>query len=436
MKKYDAYKPSGVDWIGEVPKGWKVKRLKHVAKFINGFAFDSQDFKQESDIPVIRIGDIVDGGINSSNALFVKKDSSLNQFEIKKDDILLAMSGATVGKIGIVDNEEGYINQRVGIIRYNNAKFMYYLLSDQKFMTYVLLTSLGSAQPNISTESINNYPCIFPPLSEQTAIANYLDDKCAKIDNVVAIQQKRIELLKELKQSIITKAVTKGLDKNAKMKESGIEWVGEVPEGWEIDKLRYIGRYRKGPFGSALKVSMFVPKGNNTIKVYEQQNAIDKDWELGEYYITKEYFYSDLSAFEVLPRDIIVSCAGTIGECYLMPDNIEKGIINQALMRMRMNETRVYIPFFLFLFDILLKEESKISSNGSAMKNIPPFDVLKAMKISLPPLSEQTAIATYLNKKCAAIDRQIAKIDKQIELLKEYKQSVITECVTGKRKVC
>lgn len=220
------------------------------------------------------------------------------------------------------------------------------------------------------------------------------------------------------------------MNKYEKYKDSGIAWIGEIPEHWNEKRLSDIGKYRKGPFGSALKVDSFVQKSIDTIRVYEQQNAIKKSATLGTSYISSKYFNESMSGFEVLTNDIIVSCAGTIGEMYLMPDNIEKGIINQALMRMRLNTTKVNLYFFLYLFDILLRIESNKSSNGSAMKNIPPFDILKKIRIPLPQIAEQEQIVNYLDWKCGEVDKVIATRGKQIELLKELRTSVISRAVT------
>lgn len=156
-------------------------------------------------------------------------------------------------------------------------------------------------------------------------------------------------------------------------------------------RLDDIGIYKKGPFGSSLTKGIFVDKGLNSIKVYEQKNAIYKNQTLGTYYITKEYFEQKMKGFEIFPGDIIVSCAGTIGETFVMPENMEKGIINQALMKIRLS-TFVFIPYFLLFFEYIIKKASSKKSKGSAIKNIPPFEIFKQMLMPLPPLSEQKRI--------------------------------------------
>ena len=171
----------------------------------------------------------------------------------------------------------------------------------------------------------------------------------------------------------------------------------DIPDNWTWVRFGDLGSYKKGPFGSAITKSMFVPKGNGAIKVYEQKNAIQKDATLGDYYIRRDYFESKMKGFEVFPGDIIVSCAGTIGETYVMPDKFEQGIINQALMRMKIFEP-LYIPYFLTFFDFVLKKNARSSSKGSAIKNIPPFEILKNYLVPIPPLAEQKRIVAKLEE--------------------------------------
>ena len=171
----------------------------------------------------------------------------------------------------------------------------------------------------------------------------------------------------------------------------------EIPESWALIRLNDIGIYRKGPFGSSLTKSMFVPKGDDTVKVYEQKNAIQKNHTLGSYYISRQYYESKMKNFTVQPGDIIVSCAGTIGETYILPEEIELGIINQALMRMSIFAP-IDINYFLLYFDYVLKQSAKDSSKGSAIKNIPPFEIFKKLLLPLPPIEEQRRIVTKVRE--------------------------------------
>ncbi|MDY5669632.1 MAG: restriction endonuclease subunit S [Bacilli bacterium] len=179
-----------------------------------------------------------------------------------------------------------------------------------------------------------------------------------------------------------------------------------------------VAEYKKGPFGSALKKEIFVPKGNGSVKIYEQQNAINKDWRLERYFVTKDYAYK-LKGFEVKGGDILVSCAGTVGELYTLPTEAETGLINQALMRIRVHDDVNQI-WFCYAFNNMIKQFSNKYSNGSAIKNIPPFADLKSCCLMLPSFSEQKKIVDFLSK----IDLRIETQNKIIDNLKSQIKSI------------
>ena len=193
----------------------------------------------------------------------------------------------------------------------------------------------------------------------------------------------------------------------------------EIPEGWKWVRLNDIGVYKKGPFGSALRKDMFVPKSPTAIKVYEQRNAIQKDATLGRYYISEAYF-NKLKSFEIFPGDIIVSCAGTIGETFIIPDNIEKGIINQALMKMRITN-KINCQFFLIYFDFILKKSAQEKSKGTAIKNIPPFALFKNFLFALPSLKEQEEIVNKVETLLA----KLTTLENQIQDRKSLSDKLI-----------
>ncbi len=204
----------------------------------------------------------------------------------------------------------------------------------------------------------------------------------------------------------------------------------ELPEGWVWCKLDDLAFYKKGPFGSSLTKAMFVPKGDDTYKVYEQKNAIQKDCTLGTYYISKEK-YDSLFGFAVQPFDIIVSCAGTIGETYVLPQHIKKGIINQALMLIRLY-CREIEQFYLLYFDFILKEEANTSSKGTAIKNIPPFDVLKNFYIPIPPLKEQRRILDEVNKWLSFVESVETSTLNLQDTIKQTKSKILDLAIHGK----
>jgi type I restriction enzyme S subunit len=209
----------------------------------------------------------------------------------------------------------------------------------------------------------------------------------------------------------------------------------DIPDSWQWVRLREIGEYKKGPFGSSLTKSRFVPKSKDAVKVYEQKNAIQKNSSLGEYYISRQYFELKMRGFEVFPRDIIVSCAGTIGETYVMPDNIEQGIINQALMKMRITKN-IDLNYFLIYFDYVLKHSAKKSSKGSAIKNIPPFTIFKNYPFPLPPFVEQKRIVAKIVELMPFVEKY-DKVEKQLTALNTtfpdtLKKSILQYAMQGK----
>ena len=195
-------------------------------------------------------------------------------------------------------------------------------------------------------------------------------------------------------------------------------------------KLDDLAFYKKGPFGSSLTKSMFIPDNGNAYKVYEQKNAIQKDSNLGHYFISSEKF-QELKGFEVLPNDIRVSCAGTIGETYIMPSDIRSGIINQALMIIRLHNIDI-TPFYLLYFDFILKNEAGKDGKGTAIKNIPPFDILKNYWIPLPPLAEQDRIIKEVALWQCLIDSIGGNIEDIFKLSKKTKSKILDLAISGK----
>ena len=192
-------------------------------------------------------------------------------------------------------------------------------------------------------------------------------------------------------------------------------------EDWEQRKFGDLADYKKGPFGSAITKDIFVPKSEESIKVYEQQNAINKDWELERYFLPKEYALTKLKSFEVQGGDIIVSCAGTIGEIYEIPENADTGVINQALMRVRVDEDCVDKRMFKIAFSNMIDDFTRVHSNGSAIKNIPPFSDLKPMGVLLPSLQEQKKISSYFEK----LDNLITLHQRKCEEMKTLKKYML-----------
>lgn len=445
MKRYDKYKPSGIDWIGEVPEMWKIERLKFLFSHSNAGVWGDDEKGNKDDIVCFRVADF-----NYEKGCLFLEDNTIRNIDekslkgrlIKQNDLLIEKSGggdnAPVGRVVKVNTDiratcSNFIHF-LTVDKYNDAAFLFYYF---KFLyankINLLFFNQTTGIQNLKLPAYLGQMAFMPSLPEQTAIAAYLDAKCSKIDNVVAIQQKRIELLKELKQSIITRAVTKGLNKNVKMKDSGVEWIGKVPEDWVVKKTLYCltmpltdgphetpALYEDGiPFISAEAVS------NGTID-FEQKRG----------YISKQYYDECCKKYIPQKEDIyMIKSGATTGRCAIVETD-EIFTIWSPLAVFRADKNTI-LPYYLLyiLRSEYYQNQVEISWSYGTQQNIGMRD-LEKLKIAVPLPEEQTAIVAYLDKKCAAIDSQIAKVEKQIELLNEYKQSIITECVTGKRKVC
>ena len=357
-------------------------------------------------------------------------------------DVLLTCKG-TVGTMAVLQEPQVHIARQIMAIRPISELYVPYIQLVLETLVEDLKAAAKSMIPGIAREDVLQSLFPVPPVSEQKRIVHKVSELSPCLEQYAAADTKLLSLNtgfpEALKKSILQEAVQgklvpqdptdepteallerirakkQQLIKEGKIKKDKHESVifrrdnshyekrgseevciddeipFEVPPSWALIRLDDIGIYRKGPFGSSLTKSMFVPKGADTVKVYEQKNAIQKDHTLGTYYITRQYYESKMRSFTVEPGDILVSCAGTIGETYVLPEQIELGIINQALMRMTIFAP-IDLDYFLLYFDYVLKQTAKESSKGSAIKNIPPFEIFKKLILPLPPLEEQKRI--------------------------------------------
>lgn len=428
--RYDKYKDSGIAWIGEIPEHWDTYQLKRCSKFINGYAFNSNHFNKDKGIPVIRIGDILNEQISFENIVYVQENNELEKFMAHKNDILIAMSGATVGKIGIYSTEDKvYINQRVGIIRTIQYNFIKRMFTTNGFVDYVNLSSAGSAQPNISSEEILNFYIPAPSIKEQQLIATYLDQKCSEIDELITMQEEMITKLQSYKQSVITEAVTKGLDKNVPLKDSGIEWIGEIPEHWicTVFKKFLSEPMQYGANEPAEECNYNDPRYIRITDIKDDGTLRDDTFKSLPLEKAKEYMLTK--------GDLLFARSGaTVGKTFLYKEDYAACFAGY-LIKARCNKNEL-LPNFVFYYTL-----SNVYQNWknsifiqSTIQNI-GADKYSVMPIIIPPLSEQQSIANYLDQKCSEIDELISIKQQKIEKLKDYKKSLIFECVTGKRKV-
>ena len=426
INKYPAYKDSGVEWIEDVPAHWEIKKFKRVFYEIKkrsnpelncgSISFGKVVYKDDEKIPV---------STKKSYQAVLKGDFLVNPLNLNYDLVSLRIA---LSEIDVVVSS-GYI------VLSNSVKLdkNYYKYFLHRFdVAFMKLLGSGVRQ-TLNYNDIANCDLVFPPLAEQTAIAAFLDRKTTLIDQAIGIKQKQIELLKERRQILIHKAVTRGLNHKAKLKHSGVEWIGEIPEHWEVKRLKLLAdNIISGPFGSSLIKDEYVKSG---YKIYGQEQVIPNDFTIGDYYISESKFKKMLR-YEISSGDILISCVGTFGKIALVPETFEKGIINPRLIKLTLKRNLINPEY---LQEALLSPycftQFELVSRGGTMGVI-NIELLSHLVIIIPPLSEQYAILKFLDNGKLKIASAIFLKEQEIEKLKEYKATLINSAVTGKIKVC
>lgn len=408
--KYEKYKDSGIEWIGEIPIHWEVCAFKRKITINNGK--DYKDFLDNEIYPVMG-----SGGCFAYCSKYMYDGEAL-----------------LMGRKGTIDKPL-YINGKFWVV-----DTMFYAVPTKdlccKFAYYLALTfpyslySTSTALPSMTQTDLGNNPVAFPPLIEQQAIATNLDEKCGEINRAIDVQKKKIDLLNEMKQTIITDAVTKGLDSNATMKDSGVEWIGKIPEHWEVRRLKtlcksirngYVGPTRDlyQEFGIPYIQSVHIKDGNI---LFERE----------EYYVSDEWAKKHP---KIKKGNILVVQTGDIGQIALV--NAKYDLCNcHALIILDINNNVISSEFLsLYLRSNIGKELMLQTKTGALLPHLNSTQI-GFTKALLPPFQEQQSIVAHIEKETTKIDTQISKANRHIELLEELKQSIITEAVTGKIKVC
>lgn len=420
MQTYEHYKDSGIDWIGPIPEHWDLIKLKHIfrekPKTLNptlsagSISFGKVIYKNDEKIPE---------STKASYQEVLAGDFLINPLNLNYDLISLRIALSTINVVV----SSGYIVLQ-DIIDINKDFYKWFL--HQYDVSYMKLLGSGVRQ-TINFNHIANSLLAFPPIHEQEAIANFLDEKTAKIDALVQTKVQQIEKLKELRQAKIHQAVTKGISdtersRSVEMKDSGVEWIGEIPEHWEVKNFRRISRLQQG-----------------------FQIPIDKrleEYQEGSYeYITtksvhnpndpKHYILNPPKNVICVEDDILMGRTGNTGE---VVTNV-KGVFHNNFFKIKYNNDLIkrFLVHYLNLKGI--KNEIMLSAGTTTIPDLNHNSFLSLFVI-IPPIQEQEQIVTYLDEVTGKIDQAIAQKQEQITQLKEYKQSLINDVVTGKVRVC
>lgn len=426
-KLYPKYKESGTEWLGEVPDGWNIVRNKQVFKFIkNSVGENSSDYLLLS----LTLNGIIPRDIESGKGKFPAEFNTYQ--EVYKNDLIFCLFDIdeTPRTIGLSEYF-GMITGAYNVARCNqgiDSKYVYYyyLSVDEYKGLKPFYTGLRKV---VRTETFLNIELALPSLKEQKAIANFLDNATCKINTLIQKQQNLIELLKEKRQALISHAVTKGLNPHVKMKDSGVEWLGEVPEHWEVSKIGFLSN----KIGSGK-----TPKGGSEVYSDEgiifirSQNVYDEGLRLEDVVFISKEIDEEMSNTRVRPGDILLNVTGaSIGRTTLVPYNFDVANVNQHVCIIRINsiEMRPYIS--LVMKSTTVKIQIDAFQNGAAREGL-NFEQIANIQIALPSISEQIAITNYLDNSTCKIDTLMAKAEKAIELLKEQRIALISATVTGK----
>lgn len=418
-------KDSGIEWIGEIPDNIPLWRIKFLVSAVKGKIPKTLN-KEGLGFPYI-------GAFEMNGNQVTQYTDSKDIVCCNKKDILILWDGANAGLVAT--GKVGVVSSTVIRLRLLSDKvhslYLFYLLkyAEKYFRDKVS----GTTIPHMSFSHIDDIPFIAFYYNTQQRIADFLDDKCAKIDSLIAHEEATIEELKAYKQSVITEAVTKGLDKSVPMKYSGVEWIGKIPKSWEILRIKNLGWTQNGisksgdffgqgyPFVSYGDVykNMVLPRSvNGLIETTEQER--------------NNYSVKENDIFFTRTSETIEE----VGFSCVCKETIPNATFAGFLIRLRLFEDKkIQIDYAKYYFrgiqirNYLVKEMNLVTRASLGQ------DLLKAMSVTLPPMVEQQQIAEYLDKKCADIDNLISIKLQKIEELKEYKKSLIYEYVTGKKEV-
>jgi len=419
MNPYSSYKDSGVEWIGEIPSDWINTKIKYVGDYINGFPFKPSQWGEKGRL-IIRIQNLTKG--NSTENYF---DGELeDRYIIKKGDLLFSWS-TTLGLFEW-DREDGLLNQHIFKVVLNNIYIKgYFIHLFSPVVNYLQSQSHGSTMTHLTKDNFGRVELPLPPLPEQTQIVSFLDTKTQKIDELIQKTEQKIKLLKEKRTSLINHCVTKGLNPNVEMKDSGVEWIGEIPNHWGTTKLKYQGDVI---IGLSYKPENQVDEGQG-ILVMRSSNVQNGKPSF------KDNVYVDCEISEKLKikeNDILICSRNgsrrLIGKNCLIPKEIE-GMTWGVFMTVYRSKSP---KFFHWLLNSPVFESQSGLFLTSTINQLTVSTLQNMVVPYVYELEEQNQIIEYLNEKTQKIDSTIEKETQRIELLKEYRQSLISEVVTGK----
>ena len=436
IERYEEIKQSNEHWLGSIPSSWGLLKLKRI------FAI-KKDIAGEEGHTVLSVTQKgIRPKVMSEKGQFAQ-DYSKYQL-VNRGEFVMNHMDLLTGWVDISDYDGVTSPDYRVFINTNNGKYdsRYYKYIFQLCYSARVFYGLGQGVAGfgrwrLPADRFLNFVLPVPPIDEQRGIANYLDGIVDQIDSSIEEVKNSIEKYKRWKDATVFEAVTKGLDPNAEMKDSGNLFIGTIPKTWKCVKVARVlekskDGIRVGPFGSSL-TNAVVSASEGDVKIYGQANLIRKDFNYGDKYVTQET-YERLKDYEVRPGDVAVSMMGTIGKCCVVPDGIDLGIMDSHLIKIRLDGS-ILPKYFEYVYEsYAVFEQLRNLSKGSIMSGL-NSTIVKSAFVTLPTIMEQKAIVRYLDEKCEKMDTIIFEREALVEDMEKYKRSLIYETVTGKRKV-
>lgn len=426
VQTYPTYKDSGVAWLGEIPAHWELRKLALITKLGGGTTpkTDKQEYYLDGTHSWLNTGDLNDQEVLSSQKYITNK--ALDELSALKQHspgtVVIALYGATIGKLGLV-NFQTTVNQACCVLHPGYSltqKYLFFVLLSAR--EYLLSLAVGGTQPNISQDTIASIRIPLPPLAEQEAIAAFLDRECARIDELVLAQQRMVALLREKRQAVIAHAVTRGLDPAVALRDSGVAWLGQVPAHWEVERLKNIFEIKKTIANSVEHDVLSVTQKGIKIK-----DISSNEGQLAESYA--HYQLVNIGDFVMNHMDLI---SGYV--------DVSKyhGVTSPDYRVFTMRSHSNSADFLLRSLQVCYHEKLFFPyGQGSSQLGRwrLPTEGFQSFYFPLPPLSEQQAIALFLDTECRRIDSLIGKTEQAIALLQERRSAVIAAAVTGQIRV-
>jgi type I restriction enzyme S subunit len=433
MKRYDNYKSSGVEWIGDVPTHWDVRKLKFVGESLIGITYSPDDVSANgSGTLVLRSSNIQNGALTFDDCVYVEKEIQPKHRTKTGDILICARNGSAhlVGKSAYIDEKaSGHsFGAFMSIFRSDSGKFLYYFFNSQIFKAQTGLFSTSTIN-QLTSDTLNNLFVALPSDNyEQTAIAKYLDEKTEQIDTLIVNKRRLIELLKEERTAIINQAVTKGINEHAKLEPSGIDWLGDIPEHWKVKKLKYVAnRVQTGSTPPSNQEEYYVDE----INWFTPSDFTDKllltnsKRKIAELAVEK-------GVVKTFPANslLMVGIGATLGKVGFI---VEPATSNQQINAISFSNRELAV-FYAYFFHV--NQANIVSLANAATLAILNQSQTRDIPLPVPPTeNEIKEILRFINHKESDFALTIEKIEKEIELMKEYRTALISEVVTGKIKV-